>query len=54
MGVRCIPSYLARLWVAEQTIGVDKRGVIVYVYAFNNNDAELKALEEGILGNYYN
>ncbi|KAH7071411.1 hypothetical protein BKA63DRAFT_72403 [Paraphoma chrysanthemicola] len=31
-----------------------KRGVIVKVYAYNNNDLELEDLEEGRLGKYYN
>ncbi|KAF1918776.1 hypothetical protein BDU57DRAFT_120274 [Ampelomyces quisqualis] len=32
----------------------DKRGVIVYVYSYNDNDGELAELEDGDLGFYYN
>jgi hypothetical protein len=46
-------SCLDWVLVAKQSIGIDKRGVIVYIYAYNNNGAELRALEDGGLGNYY-
>jgi hypothetical protein len=39
---------------AKYYTGIDKRGVIVYVYALDNNEEELRALEDGDLGNYYN
>jgi hypothetical protein len=39
---------------ANHCTGYDKRGVIVYVYAIGNNEKELRALENGDLGNYYN
>lgn len=34
--------------------GTDKRGVIVDVYSYNDNDEELAQLEDGDLGFYYN
>ncbi len=34
--------------------GLDKRGVVVKVYAYEGNDAELCAYENGQLGKYYN
>lgn len=36
-----------------KVLGVDKRGVIVYIYPYNNNIAELAALENGDFGTYY-
>ncbi|KAH7413633.1 hypothetical protein DE146DRAFT_749836 [Phaeosphaeria sp. MPI-PUGE-AT-0046c] len=32
---------------------IHKRGVIVYVYPYGDNEDELKALENGDLGPYY-
>jgi hypothetical protein len=34
-------------------VGSDKRGVVVYVYTWGNNQDELKALEDGRRGCYY-
>jgi hypothetical protein len=34
--------------------GIHKRGVIVYVYACQDNEDELEQYEDGALGNYYN
>jgi hypothetical protein len=45
---RIIPSILIA------SIGIHKRGVIVKVYAYANNDEELRDFEDGAYGKYYN
>lgn len=52
-GRKFYPSFVARSLIAEKNTGADKRGVIVYVYAYNGNDADIRALEDGTRGNYY-
>jgi hypothetical protein len=54
MGVSLSNDHVGIYLPIDWTIGTHKRGVIVYVYAYNNNNEELKALENGSLGYYYN
>jgi hypothetical protein len=51
-GVSSTPNLLAAK--VNASLGSNKRGVIVYVYAVNGNDDELEAYENGNFGNYYN
>lgn len=54
MGV-CSATEVTLKWELLTTCaGTDKRGVIVYVYPYSNNEQELAALENGDLGFYYN
>jgi hypothetical protein len=48
------PNFLLLNFTDPRDIGVDKRGLIVYVYAYNGNKDELEGYEDGSYGNYFN